>query len=95
MQWSNGFLKAFYEDQREFIDVHDDAEDSIETCLRLRNHGAQRELERSMDDIIRRGEREARMSNAIERGRSELVLMTRRTRRIGRYRKAYISSRSD
>jgi hypothetical protein len=93
--WSNGFLEAFYRDQGEFSDSHLDAEgDSYETCLRLGLHGWQRKIERSVDDINRRGEREVRMRNAIERGQSELVLlMTRRTRRIGRSRKAHISSR--
>jgi hypothetical protein len=81
---SRGFLKTFYRNQGKFSKSHLDAEeDSFETCLHL-----QRELERSTDAINRRGAREARMSNAIGRGESELRLMTRHTRRIGRRREA-------
>jgi hypothetical protein len=84
------FVKAFYGDQIELFRVHLDAEEnSVRICLRLQNHGSQRELERSMDDINRRGEREARMNDTIGRGQSELLLMTRRTRRIARFRKGH------
>jgi hypothetical protein len=89
---TKGFFKAFYGGQGEFSKDHLDAEwDSFQTCQRLRLHESQRELGRSMDDINRREERQARMDGAIRRGESELRLMARLTRRIGRRRNALVS----